>query len=117
MAKQIKEEKKSTTAKQTKTKKETTNPTKEKEQSKKKATKKTQSVKDIKSPPKTKSKKKTTKKPKSVEISDEELVMFFQQAEEKDKEETRHALIISGFCLLFLFVGLVVWSVVKNGYF
>ncbi len=117
MAKQIKEEKKSTTTKQTKSKKETTNPDKEKKQSTKKTTKKTQSVKDMKSPSKTKSKKKTTKKPKNVEISDEELVMFFQQAEEKDKEETGRALIISGFCLLFLFVGLIVWSVVKNGYF
>lgn len=117
MTKQIKEEKKSTTTKQTKSKKGTANPAKEKEPSKKKATKKTQSAKDIKSPPKTKSKKKTTRKPKSVEISDEELVMFFQQAEVKDKEETRRALIISGFCLLFLFVGLIVWYVVKNGYF
>ena len=117
MTKQIKEEKKSTTIKQTKSKKGTTNPAKEKEQSKKKATKKAQSTKNMKSPPKTKLKKKTTKKPKNVEISDEELVMFFQQAEAKDKEETRRALIISGFCLLFLFVGLIVWSVVKNGYF
>ena len=117
MAKQIKEEKKATIAKQTKSKKGTANQTKEKEPSKKKATKKTQSVKDKKSPTKTKSKKKTIKKPKNVEISDEELVMFFQQAEAKDKEETRRALIISGFCLLFLFVGLIVWSVVKNGYF
>lgn len=117
MTKQIKEEKKSTPAKQTKSKKGTDNPTKEKELSKKKATKKTQSTKDRKSASKTKSKKKATKKPKNVEISDEELVMFFQQAEAKDKEETRRALIISGFCLLFLFVGLIVWSVVKNGYF
>ena len=83
-SKQTKEEKKSTTTKQAKSKKEIANLAKEKEPSKKKATKKTQSVKDIKSPPKTKSKKKTTKKPKSVEISDEELVMFFQQAEEKE---------------------------------
>ncbi|MBQ8626862.1 MAG: hypothetical protein IJ419_11935 [Agathobacter sp.] len=116
MAKQIKEEKKSTT-KHIKSKKGTTNPAKEKEQSKKKATKKIQSVKNMKSPPKTKSKKRATKKPKNVEISDEELVMFFQQAEEKDKEETRCALIISGFCLLFLFVGIIVWTVIKNGYF